>query len=143
MESVSQTASVAKSRLWTSRILSGIAVLFMLFDSTIHLMVISPVVDAFNQLGYPVSLAIALGIIELVCVAIYLVPRTSVLGAILLTGYLGGAVAANLRIGTPLFSNMLFPVYVGVLVWGGLYLRDARLRELFPIRRTVIEIGKT
>ena len=143
MESVSQTASVAKSRLWTSRILSGIAVLFMLFDSTIHLMVISPVVDALNELGYPVSLAIALGIIELVCVVIHLVSRTSVLGAILLTGYLGGAVAANLRIGTPLFSNMLFPVYVGVLVWGGLYLRDARLRELFPIRRTGIEIGKT
>ena len=122
-------------RSWAGVVLTVLPVLFMLFDSVIHLMVIPPVVESFTQLGYPVSTARALGVIELVCIVLYLIPRTSVLGAILLTGYLGGAVATNLRVGSPLLSNTLFPVYVGVLAWGGLFLRDERVRALIPVRR--------
>jgi len=122
-------------RSWAGIILSALPVLFVLFDGAIHLMVIPPVVQAFTQLGYPVSTSRALGVIELVCIVLYLIPRTSVLGAILLTGYLGGAVATNLRVGSPLFSNTLFPVYVGILAWGGRFLRDERVRTLIPVRR--------
>ena len=135
MQSTRQTAPVPKARLWTSRILSGIAILFLLFDSVIHLMVIAPVVEAFNQLGFPVELAVGLGIIEIICLALYVFPRTSILGAILLTGYLGGAVATQLRIGAPLFSTTLFPIYIGILVWGGLYLRDEQLRALISVHK--------
>jgi hypothetical protein len=135
MQEDTKSLSISRGTLWTARVLSGIAVLFMLFDGTIHLMTIPPVVDAFNQLGYPINLAVPIAIFELVCVILYLVPQTSVFGAVLLTGYLGGAVAANLRIGTPLLSNVLFPVYIGILAWGGLFLRDTRLRELFPLRK--------
>jgi len=126
---------VSKNMLWAGRIISALAALFMVFDGAIHVMRISPVVEAFARLGYPVSLAVALGIVEFACIALYLLPPTSVLGAILLTGYLGGAIAAQVRIGSPLFSEALFPVYVAVLVWGGLYLRDDRLRSLIPLRR--------
>ncbi len=135
MEITTQTAPVSKTQLWAGRIISALPVLFLLFDGVIHLTRIAPVVDSFNQLGYPIVLALGLGIIELVCVVLYVVPPTSVLGAILLTGYLGGAVASNLRIGAPLFSNALFPVYVGVLLCAGLYLRSNRLRALLPLRR--------
>lgn len=135
MEITTQTAPVSKTQLWAGRIISALPVLFLLFDGVIHLTRIAPVVDSFKQLGYPIVLALGLGIIELVCVVLYVVPPTSVLGAILLTGYLGGAVASNLRIGVPLFSNALFPVYVGVLLWVGLYLRSNLLRALLPLRR--------
>ena len=94
-------------------------------------MVIDPVAQAFKQLGYPVEIAVPLGIIELVCLIIYVIPRTSILGAVLLTGYLGGAVATQVRVSAPLFSTELFPIYIGVLLWGGLYLRDERVRTLF------------
>ena len=124
-----------RTKLWTSRALSAIVSLFLLFDSVIHLMVIGPVVDSFNQLGYPVDTAMALGVVELICLALYLFPRTSIFGAILLTGYLGGAIATQVRVHAPLFSTALFPVYVGVLIWGGIYLRDDALRSLIPIRR--------
>ena len=130
-----QSETVPKSRLWTSRILGTIAVLFLLFDGVIHLMVIAPVVEAFNQLGLPLSLAFGIGIIEILCLVLYVVPSTSVFGVILLTGYLGGAVAIQLRIGAPLLSTALFPIYVGVLVWGALYLRDRKLRALVPFRQ--------
>ena len=115
--------------------MSALAVLFLLFDSVIHILKIEPVVESFTQLGYPVSLAVGLGILELVCLILYVLPRTSVLGAILLTGYLGGAVAVQVRVGAPFFSHALFPVYLGVLLWGGLFLRDDRLRALIPLRR--------
>ena len=128
------TQSIPKKKSWTGRIMSAIALLFLFFDSVIHLVVINPVVESFKQLGYPVELAITLGIIELGCLILYVIPRVSVLGAILLTGYLGGAVATQLRIGAPLFSTALFPIYVGILVWGGLYLRDERLRALIPLQ---------
>lgn len=114
--------------------MSGLPALFLLFDSVIHLMKIKPVEEAFVQLGYAASLAHGLGIIELICLILYVIPRTAVLGAILLTGYLGGAIASNLRIGSPLLSTVLFPIYVALPLWGGLYLRDARLRALIPLR---------
>jgi hypothetical protein len=131
-----EVAQTSKGQLWTGRILTGLPVLFLLFDTVIHLIKVPPVVEALVQLGYSPTLAQALGVIELVCLALYLVPRTSILGAVLLTGYLGGAIASNLRVGNPLFSHVLFPVYVGVLLWAGLYLREPRLRGLFS--RTVV-----
>ena len=109
--------------------------LFLLFDVVIHFTKPAPVVTAFEALGWSASLSVPLAIIELACLVLYLIPRTSVLGAVLLTGYLGGAVATNLRVGAPLITNVLFPVYVGVFLWGGLYLRDARVREVFPVRK--------
>jgi hypothetical protein len=111
-------------------------VAFLLMDATIHLMKIQAVVEAFARLGWPIGLAVPLGIVELVCIAAYIFPRTSILGAILLTGYLGGAVVTHLRVGSSLFGEMLFPVYIGILVWGGLYLREPRLRAFLPIAKT-------
>jgi hypothetical protein len=127
-------ASSSKKSLWAGRILSGLVTAFLLLDTAMHLLVPAPVVEAFTRLGIPLHLAVALGILELICVVAYVIPRTSILGAILLTGYLGGAVATHLHAGSPLFSEALFPVYIGVLAWGGLYLRDERLRILFPWR---------
>jgi hypothetical protein len=129
-----QTGVVSKKRLWTGRVLSGLAVLFLLFDSITKLMNVGPVAQAFAQLGYPVRLIPVIGTILLVCVIVYVIPRTTILGAILITGYLGGAIASNLRIGAPLFSNALFPLYVAALVWGGVYLRDHRARALIAPR---------
>jgi hypothetical protein len=123
-------APLAKHQLLAGRALSGLAVLFLLFDATIKLLVIPPVVASFGELGYPARLAPAIGIVELICVLAYLVPRTALFGAVLLTGYLGGAVASNLRIGSPLLTHVLFPIYVAALVWGGLVLRDRWLRAL-------------
>lgn len=135
METITQTASGSGARLWVGRIMSAIVILLLIFDSVIHLLVIAPVVESFNELGLPVDLAVGLGIIVLICLTLYVIPRTSILGAILLTGYLGGAVATQMRVHAPLFSTALFPIYVGVLVWGGLYLRDHALRALIPLRR--------
>jgi hypothetical protein len=121
-----------KKTLWAGRILSALSVLFLLFDAGGHLLVPSPVVEAFNRLGYPLGLSPVLAVIELVCAAVYVIPRTAILGAILLTGYLGGAVATHLRVHDPLFDT-IFPIIFGVLVWGGLYWRDPRLRALIPL----------
>ena len=117
--------------------LSGLVVAFMVFDGVIKLIPLAVVIEATAQLGYPSSpsLARTLGILGLVCTALYALPRTSVLGAILLTGYLGGTVATHLRAGSPIFSHMLFGVYLGIMLWGGLYLRNDRLRGLIPYRR--------
>ncbi len=100
----------------------------------IHLLNIAVVREAMTSLGFPVGSAVLIGAVEVVCLALYLVPRTSVIGAIALTGYLGGAVAAQLRIEAPLFSTLLFPVYIGIAVWVGLWLRDAALAALVPLR---------
>ena len=135
MQPSTQASPTSKRRLWTGRILSGFAVLFLIFDAIVKFTKIAPVVDSFAQLGYPIGLAPTIGSIALVCVVLYVIPRTSVLGAILLTGYLGGAIASQLRIGSPLFSHVLFPVYVAALIWGGLYLRDEQLSALIPVRR--------
>jgi hypothetical protein len=129
-----QTAGVSKKGLWAGRIMSGIVVLFLLFDGVTKLMTITPVVEGMRKLGYPVPLAPVIGSIVLICVVLYVIPRTAPLGAILLTGFLGGAVASQLRIGMPLLGYTLFPIYVAVLAWGGLYLRDSRVRALFAPR---------
>ena len=133
-ESSPQVTAVSKESLWTGRILGALSTLFLLMDGVMKLIKPAPVVEATVRLGYPESVIQSLGVILLVCTILYIIPRTSILGAILLTGYLGGAVAANVRVGNPLFSHTLFPVYVALLVWGGLYLRDRRLRGLIPVR---------
>src|SRR6266851_1233507 len=135
MQLASQSGSLSKKSVWTGRVLSGLVMAFMVFDAVIHLMRPAPVVEAFAKLGLPLRLAVTLGIIELVCVVLYVIPRASILGAILLTGYLGGAVATNLRVGNPLFTYILSPVYFGMLIWGGLFFRDSQLRALIPLRR--------
>src|SRR5262245_38086700 len=129
------SAPLSKGTLWTARIMSGLPALFLLVDAVGKLVKPAPVVEGTIQLGYPESVILGLGIVLLVCTVLYIVPRTAILGAILLTGYLGGAVATHVRVGSPLFSHVLFPVYLGLLIWGGLYLRDERLRALFPLRR--------
>ena len=118
-------------------VMSGIVVLFLLFDAGIKLVPLNIVTETSAQLGLPATVEFArtLGILTLIGVALYVVPQTAVLGAILLTGYMGGAIATHLRIGSPLFSHVLFGFYLGVLIWGGLYLRDPRIRALIPFRR--------
>jgi hypothetical protein len=126
--------TTSKTQLWAARILTGLSVSFLLFDAIIKVIKLAPAVQGTLDLGYPASAVITIGLVELVCIAIYVIPRTSLLGAILLTGYLGGAIASQVRVGNPLFSHVLFPTYVAAMIWGGLYLRDARLRILVPIR---------
>jgi hypothetical protein len=126
----------SKKALWTGRILSGLAVLFLLWDATMKVLQHPMAMQGTKQAGYPESVVLYLGIVQLVCLVLYLVPRTSVLGAILWTGYLGGAVASHVRIGDPLFSHALFPVYVGALLWLGLWLREPRLHAVLPLRAT-------
>jgi hypothetical protein len=116
------------------RALSGLAVLFLLFDSIAKLVQVQPVIDGTLALGYPRTIVFTLGVILLACVIAYVIPRTSALGAILLTAYLGGAVATHVRVGNPLFSHILFPTYLAAFLWAGLILRDARLRVLLPVR---------
>jgi hypothetical protein len=135
MKSQIETDSVSKKKLWVSRILIAVPVLFMLIDGITKLMMIPPVMEASKRLGFQPNIIPVIGIILLVCTILYLIPRTSILGAVLLTGYLGGAVVTNLRIESPLFSNTLFPVYFGILIWGGLYLKDSRLSIIFPLRK--------
>ena len=135
MALIPQTPPISKPRLWAGLVMSVLAVLFLIFDSVIHMMVIPPVVESFGELVYPIGTALGIGILEMVCLVLYVVPPTSVLGAILLTGYLGGAITSQVRIGSPLFSHTLFPLYVGLLVWGGLFLREERLHVLIPLRR--------
>jgi DoxX-like family len=132
--SAAQMVPVSKGRLWAGRIMSALPVLFLLMDGFMKLAKPDFVVKATVQLGYPENVIFGLGIVVLVCVILYVVPRTAVLGAILLTGYLGGAVATHVRVGDPLFSHTLFPVYFAMLLWGGLYLREERLRALIPLR---------
>src|SRR5437773_3686285 len=135
MASTTPPLATANRSLWAGRVLSALGALFLLFDGIIHILKITPVVEAFAQLGYPLGSARALGVIEIISVALYLLPRTSVLGAILLTGYLGGAIATQVRVGAPLLSTTLFPIYVALFIWGGLYLRDEGVRSLIPWRR--------
>ncbi|MBX7062564.1 MAG: DoxX family protein [Pyrinomonadaceae bacterium] len=126
--------NVSTKALWTGRILSALPILFLLMDAIGKLVKPEPVVTGTIALGYNENVILPLGIVLLVCTILYAVPQTSILGAILLTGYLGGAVATHVRIGNPLFTHLLFPVYLGILVWLGLYLRDPRVRALVPFR---------
>ena len=135
MQPFKETPNTYRKALWAGRITTGLVVLFMTLDGVMKLAKPAPVVEAFVRTGWPVSLAGGLGITLLACTALYLIPSTDILGAILLTGWLGGAVATNLRNGEAWFSHTLFPVYFGVLVWGGLFLRDARLRSILLLRR--------
>ncbi|MCC8959698.1 DoxX family protein [Bradyrhizobium sp. Pear77] len=128
---------VSKPARITGRVMSGVVILFLLFDGAIKLLPLPVVTETMDKMGFGASdtLARSLGIITIVCTLLYSVPPTSILGAILLTGYLGGAIASHVRIGSPLFSHTLFGLYLGLMVWGGLYLRDGNLRALLPFRR--------
>ena len=140
MQSDNQTAPVSKKMLWTGRIISALPALFLLLDGVMKLIKPAPVVEATVRLGYPESVLFGLGIVLTACTVLYLIPRTSILGEILLTGYLGGAVATHLRVGEGLFP-VSFPIIMGALVWGGLWLRDERLRTLIPLR--IVAVGNS
>lgn len=134
MQTSTQTAADSKTRVRAGHIISALPVLFLLFDGVTKLVKPPFVLEATVRLGYPESAILGLGIVLIVCTVLYVIPRTSVLGAILLTGYLGGAVATHVRVGTSFFS-VVFPVVLGMLLWLGLYTRDQRLHELIPLRR--------
>ena len=134
MQSETQTAPTSKKRLWAGRIIRALLTLFLVMDGVMKLFKPAVVVEATVKLGYPENSILGIGIVLLVCTVLYVIPRTSILGAILLTGYLGGAVATHVRVGEGAFP-VLFPVFFGVLIWLGLYLRDDRLRALIPLRR--------
>ena len=134
MQSGNHTAPISVKKFWTGRILSGLPALFLLVDGAMKLVKPAPVVEATVQLGYPESVILPLGIALLGCTILYLIPRTAVLGVILLTGYLGGAVATHTRVGGGWFA-IVFPIILGVLIWGGVYLREERLQALIPLRR--------
>ncbi len=112
------------------RISSGVGALFMAFDAAMKVLQAAPAMEGTAQLGYPTSVVLWLGVVQLVCLALYLIPRTAVLGAVLWTGYLGGAMATHVRVENSLFGHVLFPLYVAALLWGGLWLRDLRVRAL-------------
>lgn len=134
MQSTSISEPTSKKRLWAARVCFTVPVLFLIFDCVTKMATPAPVVAAFAKLGIPLHLALGLGILELACVVVYVIPRTAVLGAILLTGYLGGATSIHVRAGGTLFE-LLFPAMIGVLLWAALFLRDQRLRELIPLRK--------
>ena len=125
---------VSTPALWTGRIMSGLAVLFLLFDGGIKLVPVEIVITTSNEMGLPATESFArfLGVVTLVCTALYAWPRTALLGAVLLTGLFGGAIATHLKLDSPLFSHTLFGLYLGILVWGGLWLRDPRVRQVMP-----------
>jgi hypothetical protein len=134
MQTMVQTNQTSSAALWIGRVMSGLVIAFMLLDGAMKLVPLDVVVTTSEQMGIPGNLARTLGILGLICTVLYAVPRTSILGAILLTGYLGGAIASHLRLGDPIFTHTLFGLYLGLLAWGGLYLRDERLRALIPVR---------
>ena len=137
MTTIAETAPVSKPARWLGRVLSGLVILFLLFDGAVKLVPWPVVTETMDRIGYgsSESLARTLGAITVACTVLYAIPPTSILGAILLTGYLGGAMASHLRIGSPLFTHTLFGFYLGLMVWGGLWLRDRSLRALLPLRR--------
>ena len=137
MSTIAEGAPVSRSARLLGRLLSGLVILFMLFDGAVKLVPWPVVTESMEKIGYGSSetLARSLGVISLVCTILYAIPPTSFVGAILLTGYLGGAMASHLRIGSPLFTHVLFGFYLGLMVWGGLWLRDGSLRTLLPLRR--------
>jgi DoxX-like family len=128
-------AAVSTRARQTGRVLSGIAILFLAFDASVKLLKPPFAVEATTQLGYPESLIVPLGVIQAVCLIVYAIPRTSVLGAVLWTAYLGGAVATQVRVANPLLTHTLVPVYVAAVLWLGLWLRDLRVRAILPTRR--------
>src|SRR3982075_1490465 len=137
MPTIAETAPVSKPALWMGRVLSGLVIVFMLFDGAIKLVPWPVVTETMDRIGYgsSESLARTLGAVTVACTLLYAIPPTSIVGAILLTGYLGGAMASHVRIGSPLFTHTLFGLYLGLMAWGGLWLRDRDLRALIPFRR--------
>lgn len=141
MQAISSTANsaapISVRAYWAGWVISGLLIVFLLFDAIIKLVPLDVVTQTMGELGWPVtaSMARTLGVLTLACTVLYAIPRTSLLGAVLLTGYLGGAIATHLRIGNPMLTHTLFGLYLGAMAWGGLYLRDARLRALVPLLR--------
>ena len=137
MSTIAETATVSRPMLWLGRVLSGLVIVFLLFDGAIKLVPWPVVTETMDKMGYGSSESFArtLGVITIACTVLYAIPPTSILGAILLTGYLGGAMASHVRIGSPLFTHTLFGLYLGLMVWGGLWLRDRNLQTLIPFRR--------
>ena len=131
MTSAAEAIPVSKAALWSGRIMSAIPVVLLLFSGVLKLLKPASVLQSFAKFGYPETLIAMLGIVEILCVIGYVIPRTSILGAILVTGYLGGATATNVRVGDP---SAILTVLLGVFAWGGLYLREARIRALIPLR---------
>src|SRR5215813_9992225 len=139
MQPQNEVRVTSKAKLWTGRVITVFTVAFLLFDTMVKVLNLPVAVEGTVKLGYPARLVMYIGIVELVCLGAYLYPRTAVLGAMLLTGYLGGATATQVRVEDPWF---IFPVVVGVLVWVGLLLRDARLRPLYPLKTgALVRIG--
>ena len=137
MTVITETASASNPARWVGRILSGLVIAFLMVDGAIKLVPWPIVTETMDRMGYGSSdtLMRGLGVITIVCTVLYAIPPTSILGAILLTGYLGGAIASHVRIDSPLFSHTLFGLYLGLMLWGGLWLRDPNLRRLIPFRR--------
>ena len=131
MQPSGRATGISKGSLWTGRIVTALVFLFMLFDGGIKVLRMAPAVEGTARLGYPTSLVLPIGVVALVCTFLYAIPRTSILGAVLLTGYLGGATATQVRVQDPWF---FFPVAIGVMVWAGPFLTDERLRALIPLR---------
>ena len=137
MQAVALPSAPAGSRTWPGIVVTAVPVLFLAFDCFIKLTNIEPVRESFARLGYAADIGPAIGLLQLACLMTYLAPKTTVLGAVLMSGYLGGAVATHVRVDDPLLTHTLFPVYVGLLLWAGLMLRDERLRALLPTRKPV------
>ena len=129
MQAATFASRQTRTGSWSGRVISGLVVAFLVFDGVIHVLKPAPVVDAFSQLGVPLRLSVGLGVVELICTALYVIPRTAFIGALLLTAYLGGAIATQLRAGAGWFPT-IFPVVIAALVWGGLALREPRVRGL-------------
>jgi hypothetical protein len=134
MQLTAKANSSANVSLWIGRILTTLIVLFMVFGTAIKVLNMGPAVEATTQLGYEASAVVGIGIVELICLVLYLYPRTAVLGAVLFTGYLGGAITTQILAGANLFT-VVFPIIVGALLWGGLYLRDRKMRTFIPFRQ--------
>lgn len=136
-DAASPATPISGGAVLAGRIVSGLVIVFLLADGAMKLVPITPVTETMAQLGWPADAGTArvLGILTIVCALLYALPQTAILGAILLTGYLGGAMATHLRVGSPILTHLLFGFYLGMMVWGGLYLRDGRLRALIPLRR--------
>lgn len=131
-----ETKQISKGRLWIARILSGLVILFMLFDSIFKLIASPQVLETAPDLGFQPHHIVPMGVLGLVSTVLYLIPRTAILGAVLLTAYFGGAIATHFRLDNPLFSHTLFPVYLALLTWGGLWLKNEGLRMLVPLQKT-------
>lgn len=133
MESNSQLATVSKTALWTGWIITGLVGLFLLFDAIVKLIMVNEVIEASVRLGYPENTMFGIGLVLLISTILYLIPKSAVLGAILLTAYLGGAVTTHVRVGDPFY----FPIAMGILVWIGIYLREKRLKLVIPVRQKI------